>query len=484
MSVEGGIPQAPQLPRVFISYAWTDPEHQRWVIELATALRRDGVDVVLDVWDLGPGQDKYSFMERMVNDRSIDHVLVVCNPTYVAKADERQGGVGDETQIITPSLYANVDSQKFIPVLATLSPEGKPVLPAYLKTRIYVDLSTEQVYYEGYESLLRLVHGAPAFPKPTLGTKPEFLVAGATAGVPTSPLLRRALHALQNDSRTAESEAREFLSELSAAISALRIVSESGKAIDDQVLEAIHAGKQYRDEFIALLQALCRVSPQAVTERLLVEFLERLLQGCEHTGPGAWRESEFDGVRFLAMEIFLYTVATLLSRAQFDVLKGILAEAYVYEQRGKARKNDYGAFYAFVESIEQQRKQRLRLNRTSPVADLLKERADRADCPFERVQLAEFLLFVRSRLLHVARWHPRTLVFLNHSPAPFEVFLAPDSKRRFAILSAMLGVADPSELRAQLEEAFPAGRASSIEFGSGWQLSLRSLLNLSRPGDE
>ena len=162
-------------PRVFISYAWKNEQHQKWVVDLATALRRDGVDVVLDVWDLKPGHDKFQFMERMVTDNSIDHVLIVCNPAYAEKADGRKCGVGDETQIITPEVYKKTESSKFVPVLAALDDDGNPILPAYLGSRIYIDLSTEQVYYEGYEHLLRLIHGAPAFEKPALGAKPEFL---------------------------------------------------------------------------------------------------------------------------------------------------------------------------------------------------------------------------------------------------------------------------------------------------------------------
>lgn len=38
-------------PKVFISYSWTNPEHEKWVIELAEGLVKDGVHVLLDKWD-------------------------------------------------------------------------------------------------------------------------------------------------------------------------------------------------------------------------------------------------------------------------------------------------------------------------------------------------------------------------------------------------------------------------------------------------
>ena len=56
-----------ETPKIFISYSWSSSSHERWVLELAERLVSDGVDVTLDKWDLKEGQDKFSFMESMVN---------------------------------------------------------------------------------------------------------------------------------------------------------------------------------------------------------------------------------------------------------------------------------------------------------------------------------------------------------------------------------------------------------------------------------
>lgn len=62
-------------PVVFISYSWDSPEHKRWVSQLATRLRQDGVDAILDQWDLGPGDDVSLFMESGL--AGSQHVLLV-----------------------------------------------------------------------------------------------------------------------------------------------------------------------------------------------------------------------------------------------------------------------------------------------------------------------------------------------------------------------------------------------------------------------
>ena len=91
--------------KVFISYAWTNPEYVSKVLLLAERLMSDGVETIIDKWNLSPGQDKYVFMEQMIQDTSIDHVLMMLNQEYKRKSDERKGGVGTEAQIISSDLY-------------------------------------------------------------------------------------------------------------------------------------------------------------------------------------------------------------------------------------------------------------------------------------------------------------------------------------------------------------------------------------------
>jgi hypothetical protein len=82
-------------PKVFISYSWSTPEHQQWVIDLATQLRDNGVDAILDKWDLKEGHDSIVFMEKMVTDASVEKVVIVSDSVYAEKANGRRGGVAN-----------------------------------------------------------------------------------------------------------------------------------------------------------------------------------------------------------------------------------------------------------------------------------------------------------------------------------------------------------------------------------------------------
>jgi hypothetical protein len=108
---------------------WTSPQHEQWVLDLADRLSGDGIVVTLDKWDLKEGQDKHVFMEQMVHDESIANVLVICDRGYQAKADDRKGGVGTETQLISKEVYENTGQEKFIPIVREYDQDGKPCMP-------------------------------------------------------------------------------------------------------------------------------------------------------------------------------------------------------------------------------------------------------------------------------------------------------------------------------------------------------------------
>ena len=120
-------------PKVFLSYSWTSPEHQAQVRRWGERLIGDGVEVILDVWDLVEGDDKYAFMEKMVTDESVSHVLLFSDREYARKADARKAGVGTESQIVSSEIYAKAQQSKFIPVVCEFDDAGEPYLPTFLK---------------------------------------------------------------------------------------------------------------------------------------------------------------------------------------------------------------------------------------------------------------------------------------------------------------------------------------------------------------
>lgn len=155
-------------PKAFISYSHDSPAHKSWVLKLGSDLRAIGVDVVLDQWDLAPGQDVSLFMQKGIGEA--DRVVLVCSDSYVSKSEQGIGGVGYERLIVTGEVVRSIDTTKFIPILRGSNPARK--IPAFLGPRLYIDFENDGDYDTRLIELAREIHGAPAVSKPMLGTNP------------------------------------------------------------------------------------------------------------------------------------------------------------------------------------------------------------------------------------------------------------------------------------------------------------------------
>jgi TIR domain len=156
------------MPSVFISYSHDSPEHKAWALKLATDLRNSGIDATIDQWDLVPGQDVATFMQRGIT--TTDRVLMLCSETYVAKADGGHGGVGYERLIVTAEVVEAIETKKFIPLVR--NNPSKTKTPKFLGPRLYIDFSAEEAYATNLEALCREILGEPANKKPPLGANP------------------------------------------------------------------------------------------------------------------------------------------------------------------------------------------------------------------------------------------------------------------------------------------------------------------------
>ena len=135
--------------KVFVSYSHDSTEHKQWVSEFATRLRRDGVNAILDQWDLGI-DDINLFIERGFKDS--DKVLVVCTDRYVRKANDGEGSVGYESMIVTSKLVEDLGTNKFIPIIRQTLAEDKT--PEFLKERAYIDFTDDTQFEAKFKELL------------------------------------------------------------------------------------------------------------------------------------------------------------------------------------------------------------------------------------------------------------------------------------------------------------------------------------------
>ncbi|MBU4216207.1 MAG: TIR domain-containing protein [Actinobacteria bacterium] len=163
-----------EYPKAFISYSWDSEDHKAWVRSLAERLVGQGVDVVLDHWDLGPGKDIAVFIERSIRENKF--ILAVCTPNYKIKSENREGGAGYEGTIITGEIFKSSTPEMTEEMKKQIIPiwregEWEDAAPPWLVTKDRIDLREDDDAQ--FERMLRAIHDM--LPKrPPIGPKPNF----------------------------------------------------------------------------------------------------------------------------------------------------------------------------------------------------------------------------------------------------------------------------------------------------------------------
>jgi hypothetical protein len=440
-------------PKMFISYSWTNPDHEAWVVDLAEELVSQGIDVILDKWNLQPGHDAIAFMESMVTDPTVTKVLLICDRKYAEKSNTRSGGAGTEAQIITPELYAKRAQDKFVAVVRERDDEGKPVIPAYYKGRIFIDLSDPTTYATEFERLLRWAWDRPLHVKPEPGKKPSFLNEDSSSiKMATSVPFRRAIDSIKNNRDSAVPATVEYFDTVISELEKF-CIAFNGAEFDDLVTKSIGEFLPYRNEITELFLAIASYRPDSEMIEAVHRFFERLLP---FTYPppnkNQWHEVDFDNLKFIMHELFLCCLGAFIKSERFVAAAYFVeTEYYFADDRSRETMHSYVVFGHNPKSL-QFRNQRLKLNRLSLHADLLNERAKSSGLDFKYLMAADFVLWLRSQYREVWHgWWPDTLVFVSfRSGLPFEMFARAKSVRYFEKIKPFLGVDDTAGLERLL----------------------------------
>lgn len=404
--------------RIFISYSWTTPKHEEWVYNLGNRLMENGIEVKLDKWDLKPGQDKYEFMESMVQDETIDKVLIICDKAYSEKANERKGGVGTETQIITPEIYNNAKQEKFIPVIAEKGEEFDSYLPVYLKSRIAINMSSEEYYEEGYEKLLRLIANRPLFRKPAKGQLPSFLFEDEKPHFKTTNINKQLKHYLIEKPDKAEYFVQEFILEFKKSLEQFKITSEEYKEpYDEIVYNRINDMLCLRNDYIEFFTLLCRISNDFNID-VIIELFEDIYSYTQFQGNGINSDVCHDHYKFFTMELFLYTCLILIDNELFNKLDILLSTKYFVKLYYNNKERTFIGFRFYIDSLDSSRNNRLELKRVSITADLLVQRSEVNGINYkERLLSTDLILYYisvfKSNITGERAWFPLTYIYEN-----------------------------------------------------------------------
>lgn len=443
-------------PKVFISYSWHPKENQMRVLELANRLSSDGVHVVLDVWDLKDGQDKNKYMEQMVNDPSVSKVLLVCNNDYVEKANQRRGGVGIESTIVSEEIYTNADQTKFIPLVFERT-EGKDCVPTFAKSRIYIDLSSEDNYEKGYDQLLRDIFEKPRYQRPPIGKMPSYLQQENPVFLPTSNKVKLITKAIYENSKVTGLLISDYIDLYIGSLLEYKIDERSLNSDNfiDVIDESINNMIPLRDDFIDFAKLIIRTQENA--SEILVSVFEKMVQFYEDSKINLYegenlRDMSFDNYRYFNYDLYVSLSALLVKEEKFAILKELVCRHYCILTDSYVRRMNEVSFMHFRSynyTLNKYKNNRNGGGRVSVVADEVKRNSK--NISFHDKVSADILLYYLS-LMYPSNnmmerfWFPELCPYNNY----VEVLPKLASKRYFEKAKILFDVATVQEFKTKI----------------------------------
>lgn len=323
-------------PHIFISYAWGSIEHQDNVVQFAKSLVENGVDVELDKWSLKEGNDTYAFMEQMVNNPEITNVLLLLDKTYAEKANGREGGVGTETQIISPEIYTKVKQEKFIPIVFERGENGEIYKPTFLNGLLHFDLSVEETYYSEFQRLVKRLFGIEILEKPALGNPPDWLNQKAKLVNPK----------MEFPKIFSAGSLKEKKYEISIAFKMIKdqmfkTISEF-ELNEENYLNSYKNAQEYRNKIIAIIDS-------CIWEDFLVKEVASFFETAKNEQIENGLNNELKDT--LIHESFVYSVALLFKKKNYDSLAYLLNKTFFSSLRFEGP-TSFNLFYQNNQSLD------------------------------------------------------------------------------------------------------------------------------------
>jgi len=466
-------------PKVFISYSWTSPSHQLMIIHWAEQLISNGVEVVLDVYDLKEGQDKYAFMERMVTDKTVTHVLAFSDKAYSEKADAREAGVGTESQIISKEVYDKVDQSKFIPIVCEFTEDNKPCLPSFFKSRIYVDFSSLEKVNENWERLIRFIFGKPLHEKPKLGKPPLYITDNVA--IPSSPIITKyniLRQAVLQDKKGITIYRKDFLNTCIDYADELRVRERPNVEVNgEKIIEDYSKLKIIRNHIIDWVLFESEISLKEEFSKELISFLERLRElKSKPENVSSWSDSWYEAHSLFVYETFLYIISTLLKTNSFEVLNEVLTTNYLLPYSDRRSSNQFGTIRVFYHGNSDLLKSVLTQHGripTNATGELINRNADRSDIIFKDLMEADLLILLTAFINPEIRWYPHTIIYASYGEE-FTFFIRATQRKNFRNLATITGIDDANLLREKVSEGYKRLRVDTwndfFDTATFWEL--------------
>lgn len=394
-------------PKVFISYAWGNEIYKEKVRSFATTLMNNGIDVILDQWNLEEGNDTYKFMEKTVSDTSITNVLILLDKNYTEKANARKGGVGTETQIITPEIYSKTEQTKFIPIIFEKS-GGQTYIPTFLSTRKYVDLANDSTYEENLKYLIKLLFGIKIHKKPEIGTMPNWVVQEEL------PTMKQFVQLNFIDDKTIPLEQRLYkIKQLLFDINNRIANTQFSIKHDNGNINAQSYYQAYKELTVFKTEIFNIISQTSLTpgiEDVLGKFIENMYNEV------SLRMTSHVELKYIFIhEMFLSILGHLYQIEKYNSIGDLLTRTYFINENGKITPSSFSRFYCTSNDLDKAINITNKTNKITATGDYWLKTIEPTFCNYENLIFIDLFLNIFSQTKIIDNlevfWFPKLYIY-------------------------------------------------------------------------
>ncbi len=376
---------------------------------------------------------------------------MIIDEKYTDRANQRHGGVGTESTILSQELYSKRDKNKIVAVIA----EPDAPKPIFYAGRLHVDLSDSERYAEEYEKLVRWAYDKYKYEKPKLlGSAPSFIVAEDNqVALFTNTQYRMAIDALEKGRSNASSLVKQYLDKLYLELPKFSLLDDDSN-VEEAFKQKLEHFQPHLYEFKKIVDTVCTHSNESKIFKHFRSFLESLLNLLTVIPNQRSRlTADLELFCFLNYQIFLSLISILIKNEEFNELKEILDELYMLPENFYHRHlldKKYMTFSVFLPREYNFIENTLKSRMYSPLGDLVKDYSDNQVISFEEMCEADAFLFIKSLTLNLQdddfyrkRWWPHLSFYIaNHRHLALKVFVKSERASYFDEIKKVLNVQD------------------------------------------
>ena len=380
-----------------------------------------------------------------------------------------EGGVGTETQIISPEIYNKVIQEKFLPVIFERGIKGEIPKPQYLKTMLHFDLTQEEKYDLEYRRLVKRLYGIEIVEKPELGKKPSWLEE--RSNIPTKTHSGYEGLKQQKSDSVKKDEFKNFLLAIKEKIVDFTKDEFGDNISAEEYISLYDDTRSYRDEFLYLLKYSIYI-PESY--KIIASVLEEI---CVEVKNKNGYEGEV--MRTLLHELFIYVVAYYLKNKDYNALSYILSKTYFVGKYGYSQDQSFDAFYDNNTNLDRAVSQKDNKQYYSGTANyqinnINVEICNKNEFVFAYIFCYNAAIFVENYTSSWF-WFPLTYVYgkLEYGNSPFNQFVVRlKSKEHLQEVAKIMGFSNTEEFKKkyiEIETEMQKGNFREYRYNSAFE---------------